>query len=74
MTNIATHIHADGTYKVIWQGHTLLVAGTTDQVINYKTKKVILNWYLNWYFYQLTGKTVASTCINDYKKGKEGGL
>jgi len=29
---LAMHIHADGTYKVIWQGHTLLVAGTTDQV------------------------------------------
>jgi len=29
---LATHIHADGTYKIIWQGHTLLLSGTTDQV------------------------------------------
>ncbi len=27
---LAKHIQANGTYKVIWQGHTLLVAGTTD--------------------------------------------
>ncbi len=25
------HIHADGTYKLIWQKHTLITAGTTDR-------------------------------------------
>ncbi len=25
------HIHCDGTYKWIWQGHTLIVGGTTDK-------------------------------------------
>ncbi len=28
---IADHIHADGTYKIIWQKHTLITAGTTDK-------------------------------------------
>jgi hypothetical protein len=27
----AMHIHCDGTYKLIWQGHTLIVEGTTDK-------------------------------------------
>ncbi len=27
----AMHIHCDGTYKWIWQGHTLIVGGTTDK-------------------------------------------
>jgi hypothetical protein len=27
----AMHIHCDGTYKLIWQGHTLIVGGTTDK-------------------------------------------
>jgi hypothetical protein len=26
----ATHIHADATYKLIWQGYPVLVVGTTD--------------------------------------------
>jgi len=25
------HLHCDGTYKIIWQGHTLIVTGTTDR-------------------------------------------
>lgn len=37
---LALHVHADGTYKVIWQGHTLLIAGTTDQaLISFKRGK-----------------------------------
>jgi hypothetical protein len=27
---LVKHIHADGTYKLIWQKHTLITAGTTD--------------------------------------------
>ena len=30
----AMNIHCDGTYKLIWQGHTLIVGGTT-----YKAKQ-----------------------------------
>lgn len=29
--NVATNIHADSTYKLIWQGFPVLVIGTTDQ-------------------------------------------
>jgi hypothetical protein len=28
----ACHVHADATYKLIWQGFPLLVFGTTDKV------------------------------------------
>jgi hypothetical protein len=26
------HIHADATYKLIWQGYPVLVVGTTDKI------------------------------------------
>ena len=28
---LGEHIHADGTYKLVWQQHTLIVGGTTDK-------------------------------------------
>ncbi len=28
---LAMHLHCDGTYKIVWQGHTLIVGGTTDK-------------------------------------------
>lgn len=34
LSTVATNIHADATYKIIWQGFPVLVVGTTD-----KTKK-----------------------------------
>ena len=34
LTTLATNIHADATYKLIWQGFPVLLVGTTD-----KTKK-----------------------------------
>ncbi len=30
MASKSTHIHADATYKLIWQGFPVLVVGTTD--------------------------------------------
>jgi hypothetical protein len=29
------HIHADATYKLIWQGYPVLVVGTTDKIIQF---------------------------------------
>ena len=37
------HICADGTYKLIWQKHSLLVAGTTDEAKSFHPFGVMTN-------------------------------
>lgn len=37
---LVKHIHADGTYKLIWQKHTLITAGTTDSGFDEYAKHV----------------------------------